>query len=99
MPTSLLTASQARWALDIFVAILSGVAIASSAPSAAGGAEMYSGRPGDIRGLIVLMGSTGLIGVAVLRAATLLLPRPWRVYIDRLEFTLVSMLWICWTCA
>ncbi|KAK8847530.1 hypothetical protein IAR55_005388 [Kwoniella newhampshirensis] len=99
MPSSLLTASQARWALDLLVGTLSGVAIASSAPSAAGGAEMYSGRPGDIRGLIVILGSTGLIGVAVLRTASLLLPRPWRVYIDRLEFTLVSMLWICWTSA
>ena len=37
MPPSLLTAVQARWALDILVVLLSAVAIASSAPSAAGG--------------------------------------------------------------
>ncbi|ALO60908.1 hypothetical protein CNJ01775 [Cryptococcus deneoformans JEC21] len=99
MSPSLFTITQARWGLDLFVGVLSGVAVASSAPSAAGGAEMYSGRPGDIRGLIVLMGSTGLVGVAALRMAHILLSRPWRLYLDRLEFTLVSMLWICWTSA
>ncbi|KAE8540428.1 hypothetical protein D1P53_003374 [Cryptococcus gattii VGV] len=99
MGPSLFTITQARWGLDFFVVVLSGVAVASSAPSAAGGAEMYSGRPGDIRGLIVLIGSAGLVGVAALRIAHILLPRPWRLYLDRLEFTLVFMLWICWTSA
>jgi hypothetical protein len=32
------------------------------------------------------------------RIVHVLLPRPWRLYSDRLEFTLVAILWICWTC-
>lgn len=32
------------------------------------------------------------------RLAYVLLPRPWRLYTDRIEFTLVAVLWICWTC-
>ncbi|WVQ83187.1 hypothetical protein IAT38_005326 [Cryptococcus sp. DSM 104549] len=99
MPPSLLTTTQARWVLDVLVGVLSGVAIASSAPSAAGGVEMYSGQPGDIRGVIVIMGSAGLGGVAIIRMLHILLPRPWRLYIDRLEFVFISMLWICWTSA
>lgn len=77
---------------------------------------MYSGRPGDIRGMAVIMGCTGLgiVGLASVqsacsitgnmqadrdrRLAQILLPKPWRVYADRLEFTCVAMLWICWTC-
>lgn len=37
MSPSLFTITQARWGLDLFVVVLSGVAVASSAPSAAGG--------------------------------------------------------------
>ncbi|EIW71156.1 hypothetical protein TREMEDRAFT_67599 [Tremella mesenterica DSM 1558] len=99
MPSALFTASQSRWALHILVGVLSAVAIASSAPPSAGGAEMYSGQAGDIRGLTVILGSCGLGGVSILRAANVLLPKPWRIYVDRLEFTIVAMLWICWTSA
>ncbi|RXK40943.1 hypothetical protein M231_01791 [Tremella mesenterica] len=96
MPSALFTASQSRWALHILVGVLSAVAIASSAPPRA---EMYSGQAGDIRGLTVILGSCGLGGVSILRAANILLPKPWRIYADRLEFTIVAMLWICWTSA
>lgn len=37
---SLLTASQARWVLQIILVLLSAIAIASSAPPAAGGMSM-----------------------------------------------------------
>ncbi|ORY20907.1 hypothetical protein BCR39DRAFT_554474 [Naematelia encephala] len=99
MPRSLLTAGQSRWLLHILVGLLSIVAIASSAPQSAGGASMYSGSPGDIRGPVVILGSAGIGGVVVLRTASLVLPKPWRIYVDRLEFTFISMLWICWTSA
>ena len=32
------------------------------------------------------------------RAAYLVLPKPFRIYLDRVEFTFVSLLWILWTC-
>jgi hypothetical protein len=85
MPTSLLSNNQSRWALHIIVGLLSAVAIASSAPSGAGGmslssvimgcvylilaligVEMYSGNAGDLRGLAVILGATGLGGVIIL---------------------------------
>ncbi|WVQ75898.1 hypothetical protein IAR50_005533 [Cryptococcus sp. DSM 104548] len=99
MAGSLLSTAQASWALHLLLAIFSAVAIASSAPPAAGGSEMYAGGPGDIRGIVVILGSTGLIGVAILRVAYILLPKTWRLYLDRIEFSLVAILWICWTSA
>ncbi|WVN89340.1 uncharacterized protein L203_104563 [Cryptococcus depauperatus CBS 7841] len=99
MPSSLLSTSQARWGLGLLLAVLSGVAIASSAPNAVGGSEMYSGQPGDIRGLIVMMGSVGLLGAAIFRIIGILVPKCWRPHVDRLEFMLVAMLWIGWTSA
>lgn len=137
----LLTTGQSRWGLHILLALLSAVAIASSAPSSIGGelpvlghrgypnircfgrllmigVSMLSGSPGDIRGAEVLGGAISLGGVIVLyvfggldirwslrdrdadlrRTAYVLLPRPWRLYLDRVEFAFISMLWISWTC-
>jgi hypothetical protein len=77
------------------------------------GAPIFSGLAGDIGGPAVLLGSTGLGGITLLwvvclgqetplicpsRVADFFLPRPWRIYLDRLEFTFVALLWICWTC-
>jgi hypothetical protein len=76
---------------------------------------MFSGRPGDIRGMGLMLGVAGLVvvviwyvtlllwsierGVLIIsRIAHVLLPRPWRLYSDRVEFTSIAMLWICWTC-
>lgn len=58
---------------------------------------MYNGMMGDLRGVVVIVGGVGLLGIGLLRAASFL-PRPWRVYTDRIEFTFVAMLWIVWTC-
>lgn len=27
-----------------------------------------------------------------------MLPKPWRIYLDRVEFAVMSMIWIAWTC-
>ncbi|ODO08618.1 hypothetical protein L198_00350 [Cryptococcus wingfieldii CBS 7118] len=99
MAASLLSTAQAAWALHLLLAVFSAVAIASCAPAAAGGSEMYAGSPGDIRGVVVVLGSSGLIGVAILRIAYITLPKTWRLYLDRIEFSLIAMLWICWTSA
>lgn len=58
---------------------------------------MYSGGRGDLRGPVVFLGGTTLVGLGLLRAATFL-PRPWGIYVDRVEFTFVAMLWVIWTC-
>ncbi|KAL1407264.1 hypothetical protein Q8F55_006682 [Vanrija albida] len=117
---ALLTASQSRWALHAFIAILSAAAIASSAARTNGVGDMLSGSrgreghrtgtgsgdeeddgpyAGDVRGVIVLVGGAGLGGVLLLRGIGAFVPRPWRVYLDRLEFNFAAMLWILWTSA
>ncbi|WOO85109.1 uncharacterized protein LOC62_06G008606 [Vanrija pseudolonga] len=116
---ALLTASQSRWALHAFIAILSVAAIASSAPrtngvgdmlhgsrgregthhSGSGGDEDEEDYSGDVRGVIVLVGLTGLAGVLLLRGVDALVPRPWRYYLDRIEFNFAAMMWILWTSA
>lgn len=58
---ALLSTSQSRWLLSILVGVMSAVAIASSASTVAGGGDMFSGRPGDIRGIGLLLGIGGLV--------------------------------------
>jgi hypothetical protein len=60
MAPPLLTTSQSRWMLSILVLILSAIAIGSSSGVVAGGESMFSGRPGDIKGLVVIMGVGGV---------------------------------------
>nr|XP_019047028.1 hypothetical protein I302_03635 [Kwoniella bestiolae CBS 10118]OCF25958.1 hypothetical protein I302_03635 [Kwoniella bestiolae CBS 10118] len=94
------TSHQTRWGLDGLVVILSTVAVAVSAPRFSAETEMYTGKPGDVRGAIVVLGSGGLIGTSViclLRFITVILPKIWAHYLDRLGFTYVAMMWICWT--
>ncbi|KAL7420060.1 hypothetical protein Q5752_005025 [Cryptotrichosporon argae] len=93
----LLTTAQARWVLTCVLGVLCVTAIASSAPSSAGGTDMYSGGPGDIRGVVVLVSAVALVGVVLLRLASAVLPAPWQAHVDRLEFSFVAMLWILWT--
>ncbi|ORX34004.1 hypothetical protein BD324DRAFT_637992 [Kockovaella imperatae] len=99
MTPTLFTTGQSRWALQILVVVLSSIALASSAPAIGGGERMYSGAQGDIRGLTVILASVGIGGVGILRGLSLSLPRPWRIYLDRIEFSLITMLWVCWTSA
>ncbi|WWD07529.1 hypothetical protein V865_005630 [Kwoniella europaea PYCC6329] len=100
-PYSMLpTSHSTRWGLDGLVVILSTVAVAVSAPRFSAENEMYTGHPGDVRGAVVVLGSGGLIGTSViclLRLITRILPRIWAHYVDRLGFTYVALMWICWT--
>ncbi|WWC86781.1 uncharacterized protein L201_001660 [Kwoniella dendrophila CBS 6074] len=96
------SAHQTRWALDGFLVILSIVAIAVSAPSTDDNNDMFTGLSGDVRGLIVVLGSAGLIGTSVIclmRLFTRITPKIWAHYLDRLGFTFVALMWICWTSA
>nr|XP_019008357.1 uncharacterized protein I206_06916 [Kwoniella pini CBS 10737]OCF47138.1 hypothetical protein I206_06916 [Kwoniella pini CBS 10737] len=102
MISSLPSSHQTRWALDILVITLCVVSIAVSAPPSMSKEDMYTGMPGDVRGLIVAQASAGLIGTCVmclLRLFTMILPHIWAHYLDRLGFTFVALMWICWTSA
>jgi multisubunit Na+/H+ antiporter MnhB subunit len=60
----ILSTTQSRWLLSVVVGVFSAVAIVSSASTLAGGGNMFSGRPGDIRGMGVMLGIAGL-GIVV----------------------------------
>jgi len=62
---SVLSTSQSRWVLSVIVGVLSAVAVGSSSSTLGGGGNMFSGRPGDIRGMGVMLGSVGLVVVIV----------------------------------
>jgi len=61
----ILTTSQSRWFLSIIVGVFSTIAISSSASTLGGGASMFSGRPGDIRGMGLMLGVAGLVVVVI----------------------------------
>lgn len=61
----LLTTTQSRWFLSIIVGVFSTIAISSSASTLGGGASMFSGRPGDIRGMGLMLGVAGLLVVVI----------------------------------
>ncbi|WRT64639.1 uncharacterized protein IL334_001573 [Kwoniella shivajii] len=97
----LITSEQTRWGMDGLIVILCSVAIGVSAPSLGDNNGVYS-PPGGVGGLIVSLGSAGLVGTTViclLRLLTRLLPKIWNHYLDRLGFTFVALMWICWTSA
>lgn len=47
-------------------------------------------------GVVRWSGRTELKGFR--RLAALVLPRPWQLYVDRIEYSFVAMLWVLWTC-
>ncbi|OCF44864.1 hypothetical protein I317_01353 [Kwoniella heveanensis CBS 569] len=51
---------QARWALDIFVVLLSAIAVISAIPSFKEETENYYPQ-GDVRGPILILGSVGVV--------------------------------------
>jgi hypothetical protein len=57
----LLSTSQSRWFLSVIVGLFSAVAISSSVSTLGGGGSMFSGRPGDIRGIGLMLGVAGLV--------------------------------------
>jgi hypothetical protein len=59
----LLSTSQSRWFLSVIVGLFSAVAISSSVSTLGGGGSMFSGRPGDIRGMGLMLGVAGLVVV------------------------------------
>jgi len=66
----LLSTSQSRWFLSVIVGLFSAVAISSSVSTLGGGGSMFSGRPGDIRGIGLMLGVAGLAIVVTWYAPT-----------------------------
>ena len=62
---ALLSTSQSRWLLSVIVGLFSAIAVSSSVSTLGGGASMFSGRPGDIRGMGMMLGVAGLVIVVL----------------------------------
>ncbi|WVF69688.1 hypothetical protein IAT40_004467 [Kwoniella sp. CBS 6097] len=89
---------QARWALDIFVVILSSIGVISAIPSFKEETESYY-PIGDVRGPMLILGSVGVMVALLSRIGSTFTPPSWKPHTDRLEFMFIAMLWICWTSA
>lgn len=61
----LLSTSQSRWFLSIIVGLFSAVAVSSSLSTLGGGETMFSGRPGDIRGMGLMLGVAGILVISI----------------------------------
>jgi hypothetical protein len=61
----ILTTTQSRWFLSLLVLVLSAIAIGMSGGNSGSGERMFTGRPGDIRGMGFIMGiaSLGVVGI------------------------------------
>ena len=75
----LLSTSQSRWFLSVIVGLFSAVAISSSVSTLGGGGSMFSGRPGDIRGIGLMLGVAGLVVVLLWYVPSTMMDH-WKVY-------------------
>ncbi|WVQ98168.1 hypothetical protein IAU59_005290 [Kwoniella sp. CBS 9459] len=89
---------QARWALDIFVVVLSSIGVISAIPSFKEETESYYPL-GDVRGPMLILGSVGVMVALLSRIGSSFTPSSCKPLTERLEFTFIAMLWICWTSA